>query len=101
MATLLPSTAFTVNVNAPGCVGTPLITPAVIVSPGGSFPLLTLQVGTPPNVSVARYGSPVCAGEVDRVEGEMVPAAVARPTEFTASPPNRVSEAIAPKRKRL
>src|SRR5262245_22410120 len=54
VATLEPSTAFTVNVNAPGCVGTPLITPPVIESPGGSLPLTMLHVGTPLYESVAR-----------------------------------------------
>src|SRR5262245_37254486 len=101
VATLLPFTAFTVKVTAPAWVGAPPMTPADNASPGGSVPRATLHVGVPAKVSVARYASPVWAGLAVSDSGEIVPAAVAGPTELTAIPPNSTSEAIAPSRNRL
>src|SRR3954468_13692824 len=95
VATLPPSTARTVNVNAPVCVGTPLMTPAVRLSPGGNFPLVMLHEGAPENVRAAPYASPVCAGDTASDGGEIVPAATAGGAEPTNAPPKTIAVAIA------
>src|SRR3954471_12316046 len=83
----VPDTDFacTTNVYAPPCVGTPVICPTAFNDrPGGTCPLVTLNVLPTAYESAAKYGVPMYAVCGANVDGENVDAALA-PGADTAS----------------